>query len=38
MDDLWNDRERARQWGDAGRQRYSDLRIDWGNVLENLLQ
>jgi glycosyltransferase involved in cell wall biosynthesis len=38
MDDLWDDRERARQWGDAGRQRYSDLRIDWGNVLENLLQ
>jgi len=38
MDDLWNDRERARQWGDAGRQRYSDLRIDWGNVIENLLQ
>jgi glycosyltransferase involved in cell wall biosynthesis len=38
MDDLWNDRERARQWGNAGRQRYSDLRIDWGNVLENLLQ
>ena len=38
MDDLWNDRERARQWGHAGRQRYSDLRIDWGNVIENLLQ
>jgi glycosyltransferase involved in cell wall biosynthesis len=38
MDDLWDDRERARQWGEAGRQRYSDLRIDWGNVLENLLQ
>ena len=38
MDDLWDDRERARQWGDAGRQRYSDLRIDWGNVIENLLQ
>jgi len=38
MDDLWNHRERARQWGNAGRQRYSDLRIDWGNVIENLLQ
>ena len=38
MDDLWDDRERARQWGDAGRQRYSDLRIGWGNVVENLLQ
>jgi glycosyltransferase involved in cell wall biosynthesis len=38
MDELWDDRERARHWGDAGRQRYSDLRIDWGNVIENLLQ
>jgi glycosyltransferase involved in cell wall biosynthesis len=38
MDDLWDDRERAKQWGDAGRQRHSDLRIHWGNVLENLLQ
>ena len=38
MDDLWDDRERSRQWGDAGRQRYSDLRVDWGNVLENLLR
>ncbi|HXM43449.1 MAG TPA: glycosyltransferase family 4 protein [Bryobacteraceae bacterium] len=38
MDDLWDDRDRAKQWGDAGRQRYSDLRIDWGNVIENLLQ
>jgi glycosyltransferase involved in cell wall biosynthesis len=38
MDDLWDDRRRAGQWGDAGRQRYTDLRIDWGNVLEKLLQ
>lgn len=38
MDDLWDDRQRASQWGDAGRQRYSDLRIEWGHILENLLQ
>jgi glycosyltransferase involved in cell wall biosynthesis len=37
MDTLWEDRERARQWGDAGRQRYDDLHIDWGNVVEKLL-
>ena len=37
MDSLWEDRERARQWGDAGRQRYDDLHIDWGNVVEKLL-
>ena len=38
MDELWEDRARARRWGEAGRQRYSDLRIDWGTVLEQLLQ
>ena len=38
MDDLWDHREHARRWGDAGRQRYSDLRIGWANVLENLLR
>lgn len=38
MDELWEDRESARRWGGAGRQRYSDLRIDWGTVLERLLQ
>lgn len=38
MDSLWEDGERARQWGDAGRQRYEDLRINWGNVLDKLLQ
>ena len=37
MDSLWDDRERARQWGDAARQRYDDLHIDWENVLEKLL-
>ena len=38
MDSLWEDCERARQWGDAGRQRYDDLKIDWKNVVEKLLQ
>ena len=38
MDRLWGDRERARQWGEAGRQRYDDLHIHWDNVLEKLLQ
>jgi glycosyltransferase involved in cell wall biosynthesis len=38
MDELWEDRGRARHWGEAGRQRYSDLRIDWGTVIERLLQ
>jgi glycosyltransferase involved in cell wall biosynthesis len=37
MDELWEDRAAARQWGEAGRQRYSDLHIDWGTVLEKLL-
>lgn len=37
MDTLWEDPERARQWGDAARQRYGDLHIDWGHVVEKLL-
>jgi glycosyltransferase involved in cell wall biosynthesis len=37
MDELWEDRELARRWGEAGRARYSDLRIDWATVLEKLL-
>ncbi|MGA2132438.1 MAG: glycosyltransferase family 4 protein [Bryobacteraceae bacterium] len=38
MDELWEDRAGAQRWGDAGRQRYSDLRIDWNTVVERLLQ
>jgi glycosyltransferase involved in cell wall biosynthesis len=38
MDELWEDREAARRWGAAGRQRYDDLHISWDNVLEKLLQ
>jgi glycosyltransferase involved in cell wall biosynthesis len=37
MDELWEDRDLARRWGEAGRERYSDLRIDWATVLEMLL-
>jgi glycosyltransferase involved in cell wall biosynthesis len=38
MDELWEDRDTAKRWGSAGRQRYADLHIDWGNVMEKLLQ
>jgi glycosyltransferase involved in cell wall biosynthesis len=38
LDELWEDRNRAKQWGEAARQRYSDLKIDWSNVLERLLE
>ena len=37
MDELWADREKAAQWGEAGRQRYDDLGIGWNRVLEQLL-
>jgi glycosyltransferase involved in cell wall biosynthesis len=38
MDELWENRETARQWGEAGRQRYDDLHIGWRSVIEQLLQ
>lgn len=38
MDELWENREEARRWGVDGRQRYDDLHISWGNVVEKLLQ
>ena len=37
MDVLWEDRDSARRWGEAGRERYSGLRIDWATVVEKLL-
>jgi glycosyltransferase involved in cell wall biosynthesis len=37
MDEVWEDRDRARRWGAAGRQRYEDMRIEWPYVLERLL-
>jgi glycosyltransferase involved in cell wall biosynthesis len=38
MDTLWEDREAARLWGEAARQRYDELHIDWRHVVEKLLQ
>jgi glycosyltransferase involved in cell wall biosynthesis len=37
MDEIWGARNAARQWGEAGRQLYEDMRIEWPYVLERLL-
>jgi len=37
MDQIWADRERARQWGRAGRKRYEGLNISWANVVQRLV-
>ena len=37
MDELWDDRHKAAQWGEAGRQRYDDMGITWNRVVEQLL-
>jgi glycosyltransferase involved in cell wall biosynthesis len=37
MDCLWAGRRRAATMGEAGRERYLDLKIDWENVVEKLL-
>jgi glycosyltransferase involved in cell wall biosynthesis len=37
MDELWEGRDTARRWGEAGRQRYQEMRIEWPYVLERLL-
>jgi len=37
MDDLWADRRRAATMGEAGRERYLDLKISWENVVDKLL-
>jgi glycosyltransferase involved in cell wall biosynthesis len=37
MDELWDHDAQARRWGEAGRQHYQDMRIDWPFVLERLL-
>jgi glycosyltransferase involved in cell wall biosynthesis len=36
LDALWEDRERARAWGLAGRARYDELDISWANVVRRL--
>lgn len=38
MDELWDDRQKARRWGLAARQRYADLEIGWDHVVERLLE
>jgi hypothetical protein len=37
MDALWADRRRAAALGEAGRERYLDLKISWENVVDKLL-
>ncbi len=37
MDKLWRDRTFARELGNAGRERYRRLGIDWNNVVTSLL-
>lgn len=37
MDEMWQDRKQAEQWGRAGRQLYDRLGITWANVIHRLL-
>jgi glycosyltransferase involved in cell wall biosynthesis len=37
LDEIWTDRDRAREWGLAGRKRYDELKISWRNVVRHLL-
>ena len=37
MDTLWQNRRRAKNWGEAGRRRYESLEISWPRVVEALL-
>jgi glycosyltransferase involved in cell wall biosynthesis len=37
MDRLWEDRQLAEAYGEAGKQRYNSLDISWANVVERLL-
>jgi glycosyltransferase involved in cell wall biosynthesis len=37
MDALWVDRRRAAAMGEAGLERYRDLKITWENVVDKLL-
>ena len=36
LDLLWDDRARTRALGEAGRQRYDDLQLGWGHVVDCL--
>jgi glycosyltransferase involved in cell wall biosynthesis len=37
FDEIWTERERAREWGEAGRALYESLGISWSNVVERLV-
>jgi glycosyltransferase involved in cell wall biosynthesis len=37
LDELWEDREQARLWGQAGREHYDSFNITWDNVVRKLL-
>jgi glycosyltransferase involved in cell wall biosynthesis len=37
MDELWDDRQWAKQLGEAGRDRYQQMNISWANVAQKLL-
>jgi glycosyltransferase involved in cell wall biosynthesis len=37
MDQVWDDRQQAAQWGKAGRDRYDSMNISWNNVVDQLL-
>lgn len=37
MDQLWENREQAKRWGEAGRTLYEKMNISWSNVTRRLL-
>ncbi len=37
LDELWQSPSQARIWGEAGRERYDNLNINWQTILDNLL-
>jgi glycosyltransferase involved in cell wall biosynthesis len=37
MDELWEEPGQAREWGEAGRDRYRDMNIEWPYAIERLL-
>ncbi|HYP40448.1 MAG TPA: glycosyltransferase family 4 protein, partial [Chloroflexia bacterium] len=37
LDVIWEDRQRAKAWGEAGRKLYDSLDISWSTVVKKLL-
>jgi glycosyltransferase involved in cell wall biosynthesis len=37
LDQIWEDRERAKTWGEAGRRLYDEMDISWSSVVHKLL-